>query len=303
MEREQILELRNTAFPTWLDSKSRTYCRMANDVLQFDPNRCGNCPLWAGDCRSVYCMYFGVRLADNVKTNRIKKFTDGMIAAGLTKEFPCFVEKNWNKFAGMRKPDNWTEEDYLRIEEAYQFAAKAHKGQKRKGSKIPYIVHPVEASIIAYTLIVENEAHNVDVVVATILHDVVEDTKYSIDDIYHRFGNEVARLVDSVTENKREGISKSQTWRVRKEEAVARARHASIDTKVIILADKLSNLRATSTFYKKEGEKFWERFNQKDKRQHEWYYRSMAEVLIELQETSQYKEYLELCNEVFGKLD
>lgn len=219
----------------------------------------------------------------------------------VREEIPYFVEKKVNIFEQIPKAENWTKEDYERLEEAYQFAKQAHEGQTRKGTDIPYIVHPVEASIIAYTLLMEKKVKNVDVVVAAILHDVIEDTEYSKEDIANRFGSETAELVASVSENKREGKSKEETWKIRKEEAVQKVQKASIETKIIDLADKLSNLRATKECYIAEGEKFWNRFNQKDKSQHEWYYKAMAKALAELKGTRQYEEYLKLCDDVFGK--
>ena len=91
------------------------------------------------------------------------------------------------------------------IEKAVKFAIKAHEGQFRKGSKIPYITHPLEVCTIV-SLITDNE----EVRVASLLHDTVEDTSVTITDIEKNFGKKVAALVGSESEDK------SKTWIERK---------------------------------------------------------------------------------------
>ena len=190
----------------------------------------------------------------------------------------------------------WVEEELQLLKNAYEFAVVAHKDVMRKGTDIPYITHPVEAACIAMTM-----TGNVEVVVAALLHDVVEDTEYSLEDIKKKFGQKIADLVEEETENKREGMSSEETWRIRKEEAIARFATASYDAKIIALSDKLSNLRSMDRDYKTVGEKLWQRFHQKDKNEHGWYYKSMAEVTKDLSGTDAWKEYKALCETVFGE--
>jgi myo-inositol-1(or 4)-monophosphatase len=68
---------------------------------------------------------------------------------------------------------------------------------------------------------------------------------------------------------------------------------------MICLADKLSNMRMSANMHRVKGDEMWQIFNQKDKREQEWYYRSIYENLLELADTAAYKEYVELCNQVF----
>ena len=101
------------------------------------------------------------------------------------------------------------------------------------------------------------------------------------------------------SENKRKGQDASETWKIRKQEFIDGLDHKSRDEKIIALADKLSNMRATRQGYLKNDEKFWERFHQKDKNMHGWYYRTVAEKLREYENTEAWKELDRLIWEVF----
>ena len=89
------------------------------------------------------------------------------------------------------------------------------------------------------------------------LHDVVEDTDTTIDEIAELFGDRVAYLVDSESENKRENLSAESTWKVRKQETLDHLKTAPIDVKMITLGDKLSNIRAINRDYNALGEALW----------------------------------------------
>ncbi len=276
--------------------KSSLYCRMANKVMKFNPDNCFNCPLWNGDCREVHCAYYGPVVDNDVDPKSMKKLMDGVIAIGYDSEFPIFVTEDRINFAGRNTPEAWTKKDFQRLEQAYQFAANAHKGQVRKKTTIPYIMHPVEASIITFEM-----TDDVSVIIAAILHDVVEDTEYQIEDIDRIFGNEIAELVNYESENKRENIPATDSWKIRKQEFLDHLSMTPIEAKMITLADKLSNMRAIARDYDKCGDEIWNRFNQKNKKEHEWYYRSIAELTSELNEFKSYEEYLSLCDAVFTK--
>ena len=69
-----------------------------------------------------------------------------------------------------------------------------------------------------------------------------------------------------------------------------------------MLADKLSNMRATKRGYDKEGEAIWLRFNVTDPGMHRWYYMTIGEILAELEDTQAYQEYMHLCREIFGQV-
>lgn len=180
------------------------------------------------------------------------------------------------------------------FERALEFAMKAHKGQVRKGSCIPYIVHPIETALIAMTL-----TRDQDIIIASLFHDIVEDTPYSVKDIEDAFGAHIAHLVQMESENKRKGQDAAQTWKIRKQEFIDSLDEKSKDEKIIALADKLSNMRATRQGYLKNDEKFWERFHQKDKKMHAWYYRTVADKLREFEDTDAWQELDRLIKDVF----
>ena len=181
------------------------------------------------------------------------------------------------------------------FDKAIEFAVRAHSGSFRKGTVIPYIVHPMEVAAIVATM-----TNDRDVMAGAVLHDVVEDTEYTIDDIRREFGDKIADLVDSESENKREDLPPEQTWKIRKQKTLEHLERAPIEAKMITLGDKLSNIRAIYRDYCAVGDRVWERFNQRDKNEHAWYYRGIAERLGKLGETFAYQEYVELVGKVFG---
>ena len=182
------------------------------------------------------------------------------------------------------------------FDEAIIFATKAHSGAFRKGTNIPYITHPIEAAAIVATM-----TNNKNVLAAAVLHDTIEDTDATIDDIKEIFGEEVARLVATESENKRDNLPSDSTWKIRKQETLDHLKGATEEEKMITLGDKLSNIRAIYRDYSTIGDKLWERFNQKDKNQHAWYYKTIAERLSDLSDSFAYQEYVELVNKVFGE--
>ena len=119
------------------------------------------------------------------------------------------------------------------IERAEQFAVKAHGPQKRKYSGDPYIVHPLEVAKI-----VQGVPHTNAMVAAAILHDVIEDTEASYDDVAVNFGSVVADLVDELTD-----VSKPEDGNRAVRKALDRAHlaKASADAQTIKLADVISN--------------------------------------------------------------
>ncbi len=179
---------------------------------------------------------------------------------------------------------------------AIEFATKVHNGQFRKGTNIPYILHPFEAAAIVGTMTTDDE-----IIAGAVLHDVVEDTETTVEQIRELFGDRVAELVSSESENKRENLSAESTWKIRKQETLEHLKDASVEVKMITLGDKLSNIRAINRDYNSIGDELWQRFNQKDKKEHYWYYQSVAECLFELSKYPVYKEYCELIKKTFDK--
>ncbi|MGD9562747.1 MAG: HD domain-containing protein [Pyrinomonadaceae bacterium] len=124
--------------------------------------------------------------------------------------------------------------DLKRLLEAAAFAAKQHAGQKRKGKdEEPYINHPLEA---ANLLAGVGGIDDIDVLMAAILHDTVEDTATTKDDLEQRFGPKTAGIVMEVTDDK--DLPKAE----RKLLQIEHAPHLSTGAKLVKLADKISNI-------------------------------------------------------------
>ena len=183
-----------------------------------------------------------------------------------------------------------------KIEKAITFATKAHEGATRKGKDKPYILHPVEAMLIAAGL-----TDDEDVLAAAVLHDTIEDTETTYADIEREFGKQVADLVSSESEDKRKDRPAAETWQVRKQETIDELQRAARETKIITLGDKLSNLREIGRDHAVIGDAVWERFNQKDKSKHGWYYGSILKVMEEeFKDAEPVREYRTLMERVFG---
>ena len=186
--------------------------------------------------------------------------------------------------------------DHDVIAKAIAYAAENHKGMVRKKTEIPYIVHPMEAAAIVATMTVDS-----NVIAAAVLHDVLEDTPVTLEMLRNEFNEDICNLVAEESEDKREGQPESETWLVRKQEAIETLGKASREAKMVALGDKLSNIRAMARDHRKIGDELWQRFNQKDPKVQAWYYQSLLEALAELNELDAYEEYKLLVNEVFGK--
>lgn len=181
------------------------------------------------------------------------------------------------------------------LDHAIIFATKAHSGTTRKGTNVPYIVHPIEAAAIVSSMTDDEE-----VIAAAVLHDVLEDTDATEEDLYARFGRRITELVINESENKRRTLPAALTWKTRKQETITFLEtRADRDAKMLALADKLSNLRAIHRDVCIIGDKVWERFNEKDKNMHAWMYRSIAEALRELSYHPMWQEYDRLVRTVF----
>ena len=149
--------------------------------------------------------------------------------------------------------------------------------------------HPLETALITAMMTDDEE-----LIAAALLHDTVEDAGVTYRELQEQFGVRVARLVAEESEDK------SKSWLERKGCTLAHLKDADRDTKLLTLADKLSNIRSMARDYILVGEGLWERFNVRQKELHAWYYTSMIELLRELDGMPEYQEYVELCRRVFG---
>ena len=180
------------------------------------------------------------------------------------------------------------------LDRAIVFAVKAHAGTERRGKGFPYIIHPMEAMEIVATMTTDQE-----VLAAAALHDTVEDTDMTIEDIRAAFGDRIANLVAQESEERPEGMSEEESWHDRKQAAIDRLAKAPHDAKSVALGDKLSNIRAIARDYAEIGDALWKRFHAKDPKDHEWHYRGLADSLRELQDSSAFQEFEALINKVF----
>ncbi len=184
------------------------------------------------------------------------------------------------------------------VDKAITFATIMHSGTVRKGTQIPYIMHPMEAAAIVSSMTEDKE-----VIAASLLHDVLEDTGCSYEQLEAQFGGRIASLVAQESENKREDQPAENTWQIRKEETLKHLATLNLDAKMIALGDKLANIRAIKRDFDALGDKLWERFNQKEPKEHAWYYSEIAKIFGNdevLSKTAAYKEYARLVSEVFG---
>jgi myo-inositol-1(or 4)-monophosphatase len=181
------------------------------------------------------------------------------------------------------------------LDRAIKFAVDAHHNTERRGKGFPYIVHPLEAVEIVATITPDQE-----LLAAAALHDTIEDTDVTVEQIRAAFGDRIAELVHAESDQFTEGVSEEDSWHARKQAAIDRLAAASHDAKIVAMGDKLSNMRAIWRDYQLKGDDLWSIFHVKDKASHEWHYRGLAASLSELSDTFAYKEFVHLLDEVFG---
>lgn len=186
---------------------------------------------------------------------------------------------------------NETKNTVEQLNQAIVFATERHAGQVRKGSDSPYIVHPLETM-----LILSNLHTDINVQIAGLLHDLVEDTDTTVEEIAALFGTDVAALVNHHTEDK------NKSWAERKTTAIAALKQADARTKMLVLADKLSNLRSIAKDYATLGDAVWERFSAPKEKQ-AWYYNGILDALSDLQQYTEtaeaYKTLTDYYKDVF----
>jgi (p)ppGpp synthase/HD superfamily hydrolase len=150
---------------------------------------------------------------------------------------------------------------------AIEFAARAHAGQYRKGTCLPYIIHPLSVA----RLLIE-QGFDEELAAAGVLHDTLEDTPATYEQLRRRFGSRVAELVRHASEE-----DKTASWQARKQRTVAAIRSAPLDAVIVEVADKLDNIRSIAADHARLGDAVWKRFNSPRARQ-SWYYRELVEA-------------------------
>ena len=175
----------------------------------------------------------------------------------------------------------------LSIHDAFIFASHKHSIQLRKGTNIPYITHPMEVMQI----LTANNCPQ-DVIVAGILHDTLEDTDTTPQEIKQRFGERVLNIVNGETEDK------TKTWRERKQGTINRIKNAPIEMQQVCCADKLANIRSIYADKLQIGDAVFERFSG-SKQEVQWYYTSVANALTDLDGYEMKRELVEVIKLVF----
>ncbi|SIO45523.1 HD domain-containing protein [Singulisphaera sp. GP187] len=141
------------------------------------------------------------------------------------------------------------------LERALRWGAVAHDGQFRKGVKTPYFEH-----VVGVAMILDRLGFEEAVVIAGLLHDVVEDTEATLDQVRERFGDEVARTVEACSEIKTDAQGRKRPWIDRKRDHLKALAGAPLEVRAVILADKLHNLLSMACDLE-EGRPVWSLFN------------------------------------------
>lgn len=177
------------------------------------------------------------------------------------------------------------------IFKAIEFAQSAHKGQYRKGTKLPYIIHPLGVMEI---LLRGNASE--EVVIAGILHDTLEDTATTAEELEQNFGKRVKELVLAATEPEHDA-----PWETRKQHTIDFIKGIE-DEDVLLLscADKLHNLNSMIEDYARIGDELWHRFK-RGKDAQKWYYEALAEAYTQHNLPHPiFKEYATKVQKFFG---
>ena len=176
----------------------------------------------------------------------------------------------------------------IRIHNAIIFAAQMHKNQLRKGTDLPYIIHPMEVMQI----LTENGC-NEDLIIAGILHDVLEDTDATPEIVENLFGSKVLSLVTSETQD----INKP--WKKRRQEALLKIKQESRDAQLVFCADKLSNIKSIYADKQAIGNDVFKRFSA-PLSDIKWYYQNMVLSLDKIDDYKMKHEFKTFVDKVFN---
>jgi hypothetical protein len=156
--------------------------------------------------------------------------------------------------------------------DALAFAVDAHGRieHTRKGTRFPYMIHPIRVGWI-----LERHGYDDELVAAGLLHDTIEDTEVTREQIAERFGDRVAGLVEAVSE-----ADRTLVWGERKGATIAKVAEAEADVLPLLAADKLDNVRSIRDTLAERGEdETWALFKT-GRAEQSWYYRSLANAFL-----------------------
>ncbi len=266
----------------YIDRQGEYYCRAVHAIMsdKKDQMICGiGCPCFQGKTKEGYpiCRYCSeCEIDDELTPDKLYEVVQQEIETGREPLFPV------------------TDTDTPELLRAYAYAAKAHAGQMRKGTPLPYLTHIITTMKYAKLL-----TDDVEILIAAALHDTVEDTWVTLDMVCKEFGDKVAWYLNEETENKRASLPASETWEIRKQENIKHIHQATKEVKMLFLADKTANAESLVRELHQDGEILWTKFNQKDKKRHAWYYRECANALWEFADTEVYRLLREYIHVLF----
>lgn len=174
------------------------------------------------------------------------------------------------------------------LNRAISFATIAHRRQKRKGSKLPYIIHPYSMA-----LYLQSKGCKQEVIIAALFHDILEDTIVGEKKIKEQFGAEVLAIVKACTENK------ILSWQKRKLESFEKYEHASEEILLVSMTDKMHNMFSILEDYPIFGEKIWNKFS-KQKSDYNWYYSKLNSIFDKRAQTATLKSVYIDFNSVYS---
>ena len=149
------------------------------------------------------------------------------------------------------------------VDIAIQFIAKKHDGQYRKGLNIPYSTH-----LFGVARILKSAGYGESVVIAGLLHDILEDSDATEQEVAELFGEEILEIVKAVSEP-----DKSVEWFARKNEMICKIAIFTEEQLAVALAEKIQNLMAMQYVIEKLGEQAWKIFST-NKNDQGWFYES-----------------------------
>lgn len=171
------------------------------------------------------------------------------------------------------------------------FATKVHSGQIRKGDGGDYIKHPEEVAKILTDM-----GASEDVICAGWLHDTVEDTGVSLEQLTQKFGGQVAKLVAGHSEDK-----SIKNWFERKMKNMDFLPNSSKELQMLVLADKLANARTSYKGFEKYGDGLWKKLGMK-KNEQAWYYGQGLRFLYKMGEYEDTKPFYEEFKDITEKM-
>ena len=182
------------------------------------------------------------------------------------------------------------------FDRAAKFAIDAHHNTERRGKGFPYIIHAMEAAEIVSRMTTDQE-----LLAAAMLHDVLEDTDVTEEELRKAFGDRITELVLGESDQKVPDLSETASWVERKKFAIDRLKTESREAKMVALGDKLSNMRAIARDYEEKGDALWAIFHAPEPKLHRWHYEGLLDSLSELEGEGPYEEFKQLVHDTFSK--